>query len=38
MLTHLYAEWDSIDFKSEVAKFDPACEVIEAVDGLRLNI
>jgi ribonuclease BN (tRNA processing enzyme) len=38
MLTHLYAEWDSVDFKDEVAKFDPVCEVIEATDGLRLSI
>lgn len=38
MLTHFYAEWDSVDFDSEIAKFDPVCEVIEAVDGLRLEI
>lgn len=38
VLTHLYAEWDEVDFKVEVAKFDPICEVIEARDGLRLTI
>ena len=38
MLTHFYPEWDDVDFRSEVAKFDPLCEVIEAVDGLQLVI
>jgi len=38
ILTHLYAEWDKVDFRSEVDKFSPACEIIEAVDGLRLTI
>jgi Metal-dependent hydrolases of the beta-lactamase superfamily III len=38
MLTHFYAEWDSVDFKDEIARFDPICDVIEAFDGLRLSI
>jgi len=38
MLTHFYAEWDSVHFKNEVAKFNPICEVIEAADELRLSI
>lgn len=38
MLTHFYAEWDKVDFKNEVARFDPGCEVIGATDGLRLDI
>lgn len=38
VLTHFYAEWDTVDFKTEVAKFSPLCEVIEAQDGLRLEI
>jgi ribonuclease BN (tRNA processing enzyme) len=38
MLTHFYADWDEVDFGDEIAKFDPGCEVIEAVDGLRLSI
>jgi len=37
MLTHFYAEWDDVDFSSEVANLAPKCEVIEAVDGLVLN-
>jgi ribonuclease BN (tRNA processing enzyme) len=38
MLTHLYSEWDSVDFQSEVAKFEPGCDVIEAVDGLSTEL
>jgi ribonuclease BN (tRNA processing enzyme) len=38
ILTHLYPEWDAIDFRIEVAKFSPFCEVIEARDGLSLEI
>ena len=38
LLTHFYPEWDEVDFNAEVAKFDPRCEVIEARDGLRLEI
>lgn len=38
VLTHLYAEWDAIDLVKEAAKFSPLCEVIEASDGLRLNV
>jgi len=38
MLAHLYPEWDEVDFRSEVEKFEPTCEVLEAVDGLRLQI
>jgi len=38
VLTHLYPEWDAVDFQKEVAKFSPLCEVIEARDGLRLEI
>jgi ribonuclease BN (tRNA processing enzyme) len=38
MLTHFYAEWDDVDFEGEVAKFEPVCEVIEAVDGLKVEI
>ena len=38
MLTHFYPEWDEVDFESEVAKFDPMCEVIEAKDGLKMTI
>ncbi len=38
MLTHFYPEWDEVNFKDEIAKFEPLCEVIEAVDGLKLEI
>ncbi len=38
VLTHFYAEWDAIDFEKEVVKLSPMCEVIEAKDGLRLQI
>ncbi len=37
MLTHLYPEWDEVDFESEVATFSPMCEVIEAVDELIIE-
>ena len=38
MLTHLYPEWDNVDFNAEVGKFDPGCEVIEAIDGMGLDL
>lgn len=38
VLTHLYPEWDNVDFEKEVAKFSPRCEVLKAFDGLRLEI
>ena len=38
VLTHLYPEWDAVDFQKEVAKFKPSCEIIESQDGLNLEI
>lgn len=38
MLTHFYPEWDDVDFELEVKRFEPLCEVIEAVDGLNLEL
>jgi ribonuclease BN (tRNA processing enzyme) len=38
VLTHFYAEWDAVSFQKEVAKLSPTCEVIEAKDGLRMEI
>ena len=38
VLTHLYPQWDTVDFQSEVNKFSPSCEIIEARDGKRLKI
>jgi ribonuclease BN (tRNA processing enzyme) len=38
VLIHFYPEWDAVDFEKEVAKFSPPCEVMQARDGLRLEI
>jgi ribonuclease BN (tRNA processing enzyme) len=38
ILSHLYPEWDEVDFEREVAQFSPPCEVIEAKDGMRLEL
>lgn len=38
LLTHFYPEWDEVDFQKEVEKFTPLCEVIEATDGLRVDV
>ena len=38
MLTHLYPFWDVVDFKKEVAKYSPVCEVIQAKDGLSIEL
>ena len=38
VLVHLYPEWDAIDFEKELRKFSPPCEVIQARDGLKLEI
>jgi ribonuclease BN (tRNA processing enzyme) len=38
ILSHLYPEWDAVDFEREVAQFSPPCEVIEARDGLQINL
>ncbi len=38
VLTHFYPEWDTVDFKEEIRRSSPGCEVVEAVDGLRLLI
>ena len=37
LLTHLYSEWDSVDFEEEVRKFSSGREVIQAKDGLRIE-
>lgn len=37
MLTHLYPEWDNVDFQNEVSSFSPMCDVIEAFDGLKIS-
>lgn len=38
ILTHLYPEWDTIDFDAEVEKFSPPCAVVEARDGENFEI
>ena len=38
MLTHFYPEWDDVVFDEEVKKFDPPCDVIEAKEGLAVEI
>jgi ribonuclease BN (tRNA processing enzyme) len=38
VLTHLYQVWDEVDGEAEIAKFEPACEVMLAYDGLRVAI
>jgi len=38
VLTHFYPDWDTVDFATEITKHDPPGEVIEARDGLRIEI
>lgn len=38
ILTHFYPEWDAVDFAKEVENFSLPCEVIQAQDGLRLEV
>lgn len=38
VLTHFYPEWDDVNFDEEVGKFAPGYEVIEAADGLRIDL
>jgi ribonuclease BN (tRNA processing enzyme) len=38
MLTHFYPIWDAVDFAKELARHAPPCEVLQAEDGLRLEI
>ncbi|CAN5514782.1 MBL fold metallo-hydrolase [soil metagenome] len=38
MLTHFYPDWDEVVFKDEIKNFSSRCEVIEAKDGLTIEI
>lgn len=38
MLTHFYPEWDNVDFQKEVDRLSPMCEVVQAEDGLTIEI
>jgi len=37
ILTHLYSEWDTIDFEKEVKSFAAKGEIEEAIDGLTIS-
>jgi ribonuclease BN (tRNA processing enzyme) len=38
MLTHFYSDWDDVDFEKEVGRLSPGCEVLQAVDGLKVSV
>lgn len=38
MLTHFYPEWDDVDFDEKIAGFSPGCEVLQASDGLVVDV
>lgn len=38
VVTHLYPEWDEVDFKQMLENFSAPCEVIQAFDGLILDV
>jgi len=38
VLTHFYPEWDSVDFDKEVKQFGTGLEVLQAFDGMRIDI
>lgn len=38
ILTHLYPDWDDVDFEKEIVKYSPGCEVTQAFDGLRVDL
>ena len=38
VLTHLYPEWDDVDFAEEIEKFSPNIEIVEAKDGMSFII
>lgn len=38
VLTHLYPEWDDVDLETEIGRFETACEVIFASDGLTIEV
>lgn len=37
VLTHLYPEWDDVDFDKALEEFSPPCEVRQAEDGLQIE-
>lgn len=38
ILTHLYPEWDKVDFVTEIESYDAGVEIIEAYDGLIVEV
>lgn len=38
VLTHLYPEWDGVDFDAEINRLSPRSNVIQAFDGLRITL
>ncbi len=38
ILAHLYPEWDEIDFEKEVSLLKPGIEIVQAYDGLRVDM
>jgi len=38
VLTHLYPLWDEVDFDAEVKNLDRIHDIIQAFDGLELEI
>lgn len=38
LLTHLYPEWDDVDFEKEIAEYSTPCEVTQAFDGLKIVV
>jgi ribonuclease BN (tRNA processing enzyme) len=37
-LTHFYSMWDSVDLDEEMKAVSPGCEVLQAFDGMRIDI
>lgn len=38
VFTHLYSVWDEVNFDEVIAQFSPPCPVLEAKDGLKIEI
>ena len=38
VLTHLYPEWDDVIFSSVVERARPGCEILEARDGMTIEV
>ena len=38
VLTHLYPEWDEVDFAREIEKFSPGVPILEARDGMAIEV